>query len=164
MHTESAISAGHELESQRQLLDLWQAITDQLAQLFLKNHIVVPELERILRQSMVVAALDAAGADVNDDLDREYARIAFQSGLPQSDVADIARKEALPLPPEDHPVHVLIRIMAAWRNHPDYQDEAGHPVDLPMTGKALSFQSLCAEIDDGGVAPHAAEALLGPAE
>lgn len=71
-----------------------------------------------------------------------HSRVSVISGLTRHDVKRVAE---MPCPEETATVDQYNRsvsILAGWVKDPGYLDEEGQPVDLPFSGKDVSFESL----------------------
>jgi hypothetical protein len=73
-----------------------------------------------------------------------------QSGSRISVLTGLSRKEVKRVKETPHPSDMAseeqynraARVIAAWRREKDFQDENGHPLELPVTGESPSFAEL----------------------
>lgn len=137
-----------ELEAQRRsrLLFLVERLYAQQNKLFLRHHLLVPELERILRWvSVQLALLDPEFAIEGRDAEHRqtHSHAAVTTGLARQEVAEQMSMARPPVDPLGGNLHRLIRVLTAWRLDDGYQDDAGRPIDLPLRGGAPSLHQLC---------------------
>lgn len=72
-------------------------------------------------------------------------RISLLTGLQRKDIKAIRNSDEQ-LVKVASSSGILPRIVAAWQNEPDYQDEDGKPLPLQKLGKSPSFEALVAMI------------------
>lgn len=165
MSLESAKEATEELALRRQLLRLWEKMTDQITPLFLRHHVLLPELEQILRWRATHAALNnpefAAHPNAQDN-QQTFSNAAVVTGLSRQEMARAseAHPDHSPVPLDGGSLHRVIRILTAWRTDPGYQDENGNPIELPLQGATPAFHRLCRKYGRDTPTKPIAEALV----
>ena len=136
-----------ESERRRRMMYLWQVMSNQLCRIFMRHNILVPELEKILRWQSSQVALNEPEFAVRregGEYVHTHSHAAVVTGLTRQEMSRVMENgDALPVPLDGGDLHRLFRILTAWRTDPDYLDEDGKPVDLPLNGSVRSFHALC---------------------
>lgn len=78
-----------------------------------------------------------------------FARVMVRCGFDTKAVGEAfglalaaSRNESLPPPKNTRELHDASHLVTLWRTSPDYVDEAGNPLPLPMRGSGRSLESL----------------------
>lgn len=115
-----------------------------LAPLFIRFGVNYPEQKHILGWSMVNAALKVPEFTIHGRRihKQTLSHAAILTGMTRREVSALA---ALPLPDTteiSERTQRVARILSAWRSQPEYQDEHGQPLVLPIRGPFPSFETL----------------------
>ena len=127
-------------DSVRQALqEASRLLFDPLSMLLLEAGIGVGEVIPLLKRACVHAALSSAGARRGKP---NISRIAVLTGLTRIEVAAIL-KEPAASDANRRGQQRAERVLVGWWNDPDFQTASGAPAILPLTGRRLSFATLC---------------------
>lgn len=152
-----------EFLQRERLLFLVERLYAQQNKLFLRHHLLVPELERILRWVSVQLAMHDPefAIEARDEEHRQtHSHAAVTTGLARQEVAEQLRLEKPPVDPLGGSLHSLIRVLTAWRTDAGYQDECGKPMDLPLRGGTPSLHQLCLKYGRHALARPMADVMV----
>ena len=83
-----------------------------------------------------------------------FARVMVRCGFDTAAIAEAfglalaaSRNEFLPPPKNVRELHAASHLVTLWRTSPDYVDELGNPLPLPMRGSGRSLDSLTRLVD-----------------
>jgi len=83
-----------------------------------------------------------------------FARVMVRCGFDTAAIAEAfgraleaSRNECLPPPKDVREFHDASHLVTLWRTSPDYVDEFGNPLPLPMRGSGRSLESLARLVD-----------------
>lgn len=128
----------------RHILWLLSKLTAPQIKIALRYQVLLAELQRmVLWQGVQTAIHDpefAVPSQAHDGPSAAHAAVI--TGMNRRELALIAKEEQLPIEPSGGDLHRLIRIVTAWSTEPEYLDENGQPVDLPLSGPPPSLHSL----------------------
>lgn len=128
-----------------QLLTLAGHLFYQLARIFLRHNVLIPELNQVLAWSAVNAALNEpefAVANRNEHK-QTLSHAAVLTGMTRTQVKKASEYETPSVPADGGDLNRVIRILTAWRTDEGYQDLTGNPIDLPVRGGTPSLHQLC---------------------
>lgn len=152
-----------EFLQRERLLFLVERLYAQQNKLFLRHHLLVPELERILRWVSVQLAMHDPefAIEARDEEHRQtHSHAAVTTGLARQEIAEQLRLEKPPVDPLGGSLHSLIRVLTAWRTDAGYQDECGKPMDLPLRGGTPSLHQLCLKYGRHALARPMADVMV----
>lgn len=127
------------------LLKLAEHVFRPLNRMFLRHNILIPELQRILRWSGARVAIcePEFAVDGRSAYTQTVSHAAVITGMTRGEINKALLQNAVPVTPDGDRVHRLIRILAAWKTEPGYQDAYGEPLPLAVRGAAPSVEDLC---------------------
>lgn len=124
-------------EYKRAMQRATQTILEPLAGLMLECGIGIGELQTAAKLSLVLAARNAE----RDGHRPNVSRIASVTGLTRAQVRQLLA-DADHQPPHDHGANRAERVLRGWWSDPDFLDETGLPLALPVRGAKKSFATL----------------------
>ena len=127
----------------QEILWMLSQLSRHLIHIALRHHILVPEIEKLVRwQAALVALHDEEFAFPNARRTGTTAsHAAIVTGLGRREIAEFRNYQGPPIDADRGQLHRLIRIMTAWSTEPEYQRD-GKPMDLPLTGESPSLHAL----------------------
>lgn len=121
---------------QQALLAVLEQLLSPLAELCLVKGISIQAAEEVMRRAYVQAATKGCGG-LNPA--RLTSRISTMTGLTRREVSRLQSAQA-PLRPLTR--SVATDVLTYWASHSEYVNKKGHPIRLPRTGEAPSFEGL----------------------
>ena len=125
---------------QAALSEALQQVLAPLARLAVAQGLPYAVVDEMLRRSVVREA-HAAHPDLPEH--RRVSRVSTSTGLNRREVGRLLAAAPERLAPARSPLN---EVFAHWLIHPAYRDADGHPLPLPRTGPAPSFEALAHEI------------------
>jgi len=114
-----------------------------LAEILLRQGVTAHEFKRWADWAFVRAAAEILRAQGQEP---RFSRISAITGIHRHAVSDILGgtegRPAGPIQEKEYQRHRLARVLSGWFEDPDFTDEAGRPLVLPISGPAPSFEEL----------------------
>ncbi len=119
--------------------DAVAALLTPLATLAVARGLTCATVEEQLRHAFVRAAFDAHPEALPH---RRVSRVAASTGLSRREVTRLLEAPGAPAPR----AALASEVFARWTTAAAYRDAAGHPLALPRTGSAPSFEALAHDV------------------
>lgn len=114
-----------------------------LAEILLRQGVTAHEFKRWADWAFVRAAAEILREQGQEP---RFSRISAITGIHRHAVSDILGgtegRPAGPVQEKEYQRHRLARVLSGWFEDPDFTDEAGRPLVLPVSGPAPSFEEL----------------------
>ncbi|MEP7245434.1 MAG: DUF6502 family protein [Gammaproteobacteria bacterium] len=120
-----------------------QRLLEPLVKLLLEAGLGVGECTRILKVAYVRAAREQGRAIAGEARRPNASRISIVTGLTRGEVAAILADENTTPATGDRGRQRAERVLNGWWNDPEFQNETGKPLPLPLNGKRRSVDALC---------------------
>jgi hypothetical protein len=128
-------------------------LLDPLVRLLLASGIGVGDFLALVKVAYVRAARDI-GRESRGEIRPNASRIAVVTGLTRAEVASALESDRDEVRSSDRGRHRAERVLSGWWHDPDFQDQAGNPLVLPLRGTKRSFEAL--------VSRHSNETRISP--
>jgi hypothetical protein len=113
-----------------------------LVKWLLEAGIGVGDLQSLVKIAYVRAARDQGQRSGVESRRPNVSRIAVVTGLTRAEVTRILTEEGADRPHDRRRRQRAERVLSGWWNDAAFQDDQGHPAELPLRGKRRSFAAL----------------------
>jgi hypothetical protein len=118
-------------------------LLDPLVRLLLAAGIGVGDFLALVKVAYVRAARDE-GREMRGETRANVSRIAVVTGLTRAEVSAMLLSDTDEQRTSDRGRQRAERVLSGWWNDPDFQNTAGEPAVLPLSGSKASFKALVA--------------------
>lgn len=128
-------------QEQQVLLSALEQLLRPIAQLCLSKAVPIQAIQEVLRRAYVQAATNnCEGLNAS----RLTSRISTMTGLTRREVTRIQDTQTPHQPVSTRSIST--DVLTAWTVQSDYVNKKGHPIPLPRTGAAPSFEALAHQV------------------
>jgi len=125
--------------AKRNLLRAFRLMLGPVVRLLLRGGVAWKEAAEALKTTYVEVATKDYGLHGRPT---NVSRVAILTGLSRREAGRLRKALEDESAPEFSGMNSATRLLTGWHLDPDYHDDAGKPLELPMTGDAPSFADL----------------------